>query len=545
MRSFRRDTRGNIATMAALLMTATAGFAAFGIDLGKAFVDRRKAQGTADLAAIAAASDLPHAMEAARATVSRNGYAAGTPLVVELGTYTADPAVPPARRFVPGGAGPNAVRVVLATTTPLMFARLIGAGDGLAIRTSATAAGASTAAFAIGSRLAAVDGGLLNQVLGALLGGSLSLTAMDYRSLASANLDLFDVLNAAAARAQVAGPTYASLLDTTIGLGPFVLALSDAARAGGSTAAAQALASAAATIPANAPRLALGALVDAGPYAPLPLGQKPQASVSASALDLLSMAAQVANGRNEVALALGLDVPGVASVSAKLSIGELPAGSSWLAVGPAGATAHTAQTRLLLTVRLVGSGQASVVTVPLYVEVASGTATLSSVACDYADQTRSTATLAVSPGIVDAWIGAVSDADMTNFASAPNPPAATLVNLGALSISARAHAAVGNVAPTPVTFSFADVQAGRRQTVTSTGFTSSLTSSLLSDLSIGIGGVSLLGNALGPLVGSILADNTAALDQVLSRTLAALGIGLGQADVWVSDLRCGGGVLVN
>jgi len=32
---------------------------------------------------------------------------------------------------------------------------------------------------------------------------------------------------------------------------------------------------------------------------------------------------------------------------------------------------------------------------------------------------------------------------------------------------------------------------------------------------------------------------------VLAKLLAALGIGLGQADTWVTGSRCGGAVLVN
>jgi uncharacterized membrane protein len=40
---------------------------------------------------------------------------------------------------------------------------------------------------------------------------------------------------------------------------------------------------------------------------------------------------------------------------------------------------------------------------------------------------------------------------------------------------------------------------------------------------------------------NLLASDTAALDQVL----ATLGVGIGQADVWVTGIRCDGAVLVN
>jgi uncharacterized membrane protein len=35
------------------------------------------------------------------------------------------------------------------------------------------------------------------------------------------------------------------------------------------------------------------------------------------------------------------------------------------------------------------------------------------------------------------------------------------------------------------------------------------------------------------------------VDQLLASVLATLGVGIGQADVWVSGVRCDGAVLVN
>lgn len=547
-RSFANDNRANIATLAAVLMTVLMGFAALGVDLGKMFIDRRKAQSTVDLAAVAAASDINNAERAARATVSRNGYPASAPLTVELGVYSGDLAKPLGSRFVPGGAATaNAARVSLATTTPLIFSRVINNADTFAIRTSATAAGASMATFAIGSRLLGVNNGLLNQILGATLGGSLSLTAMDYQSLANTQLDLFDFMNAAAVQAQVTGPTYSSLLGTKIKLSQVAAALSSTVTAsyGGTSTAARALATIAAAVPGNAPKVMLGSLVDAGPYDTTPLGQKPQASVSVSSLDILAATAQIANGQNMISAGLNLSLPGIASVSLKMTVGERPVGTSWVTVGTAGAKVHTAQTRVLLMVQLLGSGSIASVTLPIYLEVASGTATLTAVNCNYANGSASGATLAVLPGVLDAWIAAVSDADMTNFSSAPNPPAATLARVLLLTVDGRAHATMSNMSATPVSFTAADVQNQTKKTVTTTGFTSSLTTKLLSDLSISIGGIGLGGGLLGPLVSGIIGNSTSVLDQLLAGSLAAVGVGLGQADVWVSNLRCGGGVLVN
>lgn len=45
-------------------------------------------------------------------------------------------------------------------------------------------------------------------------------------------------------------------------------------------------------------------------------------------------------------------------------------------------------------------------------------------------------------------------------------------------------------------------------------------------------------------VSGVIAGAAAPLDQVLTSLLNTLGIGLGQADSWVSGVRCGGAVLI-
>ena len=52
---------------------------------------------------------------------------------------------------------------------------------------------------------------------------------------------------------------------------------------------------------------------------------------------------------------------------------------------------------------------------------------------------------------------------------------------------------------------------------------------------------------LGGTVKGIIGGATGSIDQVLASVLATLGIGIGigQADVWVSGVRCDGAVLVN
>ncbi|MDI1265033.1 MAG: hypothetical protein PS018_17420, partial [bacterium] len=187
------------------------------------------------------------------------------------------------------------------------------------------------------------------------------------------------------------------------------------------------------------------------------------------------------------------------------------------------------------------------VNVPVYLEVASGTATLNAVSCGFPNVSTSRVTLGVTPGIVDAWIGNVTTADMTNFTSKPNPPAATLVNIANVTVTGRAHAGMGNTATTNVDFNYVEMQSAVKKTVTTTNFTSSLTSSLLRDLSlsVNVGPLGLPIPGLGSTVATILNGATSSTDQVLASVLATLGVGVGQVDTWVLGIRCDGAVLVN
>lgn len=549
LRRFGQDQRGNIAIMGAGCMVLVMGCAAFGVDVGAIYADRRKAQSAADLAAIVAASNLDKANSAARATVADNGYPVDALVSLQLGTYTADPALPPAARFVAPASGiANAARVTLRTETPLYFARLFTGTDHFKITTTATAASTAQAAFAIGSRLVSLNGGLLNALLGGLLGTSLSLSAMDYQALLDAHVDAFAFLSALATRLDLTAGTYDDVLASNVRIGDVVAAMLSAQQAAnGINSATGALSQLSAALAGATATIDPHQLIDLGPYGGLPVGQPPKVGVSVSLLDLLNAAAGLANGDHQVAAAADLGLPGIASVALTVTIGERPRGTSWITIGSRGASVHTAQTRVLLQVRLIGTGSVSVVNLPIYVEVASGTATLDDVNCGYPDVDTSTATLGVTPGIVDAWIANVSMADMTNFTDKPDPGPATLVNLGAIKVSGRAHAGMGNTTPTEVNFSYADIAAQTRKTVTTTNFTQSLTGSLLGDLvlDVQVGPLGLPIPGLGGLVKGVIGNATGSIDQVLASVLATLGIGLGQADVWVAGIRCDRAVLVN
>jgi uncharacterized membrane protein len=557
IRSFRRflaDRRGISTIVFAGSSLVLFGFGTMAIDVGSFFYQKRRQQTATDLAALAAAADLERATNAARSSASRNGFSSNSIETVQTGTYTPDARLAPDARFRQGsGSSANAARVEMRATTPMILGRVLapslgGESGEVAIVTRATAAQDAQAAFAIGSRLARVEGGALNGLLGGLLGANLSLSVMDYEGLARARIDLFGFARQLATRAAISALTFDEVIRASVRIGDVILAAQDAARdQGAGSDAIAALGRLAGAVAGPAQRINLQSLVSFGNYGSRRLNEEVPLKASLSALDLVSAAAQIANGSRQLDVSLAVNVPGLASVSLKLGIGERPVGTSLVRVDRAGASVHTAQTRLLLTLTLVGSGQASLVKLPLYLELASATARLTSVSCGAGDITSSRVTLGVTPAVVDAWIGQVSPAEFSNFSTRPNPPAATLLNLpGLAKVTGRAHVTVTNTSETPVSFSYAEIQRVDKKTTSTQNFVASLLSRLVGDLDLR---VELLGLGL-PLPGlegavsGVVAGAAAPLDQVLTSLLNTLGIGLGQADSWVSGVRCGGAVLI-
>ncbi|MCA6125971.1 hypothetical protein J6500_29355 [Bradyrhizobium sp. WSM 1704] len=549
LRRFGADQRGNFAMISAGLMTLVVGCAGLAVDLGTIFADRRKTQSTADLAAIVAAANLSNATNAATATVTQNKYPASALVKVETGTYTANAAISPQARFVTPAVGtPNAARITLNTQTPLYFARYLTGASNYTIRTTATATSTEMASFAIGSRLLSVNGGVINALLGSMLGTTLSLSVMDYNALISAKIDALDFLSALATRVNLTGVTYNDLLSSNIKVGDIVAAaLTTQQITNGANAATTALSTISQAVTGSPTKISPGTLVDLGPFANLTVGQKPKVGASVSVFDLISTVAQIANGNHQIATSVNLGLPGIADVSVLATVGERPVGSSWIAVGTQGVSVHTAQTRLLISVKVLGSGSVSAINLPIYVEVASGTATLNTVSCGHPNISTSQVAIGVTPGIVDAWIGNVTVADMNNFTTKPNPPPATLVNVLGIGVTGLAHAGMGNTTPTNVNFSYSEIQSGTKKTVNTTNFLSSLTGSLLGDLSLqlNLGPLALPIPGLTAAVAGILNGVTSPVDQVLASLLATLGVGLGQVDVQVMGIRCDGAVLVN
>ncbi|MDP1908088.1 MAG: TadG family pilus assembly protein [Hyphomicrobium sp.] len=218
-RKFLREERGTIAVMSGVLAVASLGALAVGIDSASLYLEKRKAQGAVDLAAIAAARDLPRANAAAMATINDHHLPDVQEVFLTTGSYTADPAVAPANRFVPNGTPVNAVRVELRNRAPLYFGRAVAKQGNYEVVTRATAVSSAAAAFSVGSRLLSLNGGVLNGVLSGMLGGNISLTLMDYNALAGYNVDLFRFSDTLATKVSGQAGTYDELIKSKATVG--------------------------------------------------------------------------------------------------------------------------------------------------------------------------------------------------------------------------------------------------------------------------------------------------------------------------------------
>ncbi len=571
------DRKGNFAVMTAVSMPFAIALSAFAVDLGSLYTERREAQSVTDLAAIIAAANISNAETAVLATLGDNGFAAATiqqpgqPLkpakgkpVVEIvkGRYTADAAVGAGKRFEAGAEPANAVRVSLRKTGNLYFGASLM--DEPVIGTSAIASTSSQAAFSVGSRLLKVDGGVLNALLGALVGGNVSLSVMDYDALIAADMNVLSFLDALAVDLDLTAGTYSQVLASQATVGQIARAMANTAGMGQSgKLALQAIAAGA----GSAVKIPLNHLVDLGPVGRLGLGQRAAGlSVDASAMSMLTAAAALANGSHQVELALGATIPGLTSATLAVAIGEPEQFSPWLAVGEKGTTVRTAQTRIRL-IATVGVGDGSLgggikllsVKLPLHVEVAHAEAKLTDITCSTGRPESRKVTISARPGIASLRL---AETDAAGFADFSKPQTfrdariaevslkLLLLTLDLLGVDGSASVAITNTTPATLAFDNADIVAKRTKTVSTRNIAQSLTTSLVNDLTLRVNALGLgldltaLLGTVRPAVVALLNGVTEPVDTLLYNVLAALGVKVGEADVRVTGASCGRSVLV-
>lgn len=565
------NVSGNVAIMGALLLPVGIAAAAFAVDEGSLYLERREAQSVTDLAAITAAANIDQAEAVVLTTFEDNRHPdvtlieegvtpplfAGTRAAdvrVQKGRYEPNPSLAPEVRFVVGSEPANAVKVTFRKQGTRYFASRVMPAP--TISTVAIASIPAEAAFSVGSRLLSVNGGILNALLGKLLGANISLSVMDYNALIDADVSALGFLDALATELNVTAGTYDDVLAANATMGQIVDAL--ATVSGHDRQAQLALTSIANAIPASSTiGLPLSHLIDLGRVGQLALGQGDAGFDAAIGLmEVLGASAAIANGTNQIRLDTGLNIPGLLGVTADLAIGEPPQNSPWFAIGEAGTIIRTAQTRLNLVASVGGPGGllGASIKVPIYLELAYAEAKLKSISCPSGRPESARVSVAAKPGVVELWIGEINPAGLRNFAVKPVVQPAKIVQMPIIKVTGSAHVEMGNLFPTPLSFTKHDIDDRVVKSVSSRNLTQSLTQSLLNDLDLtvkldlGILSIGLLvpsQNAVTSTVTNILGGVTAPLDSLIYNLLSALGIRVGEADVRVNGVSCGRSVLVN
>ncbi len=535
-----RDRRGNAAIMLAGGLSALLATASLGVDAGNFFVEKRRLQGIADAAAMAAVDGPGQARARAEAVLAATPGAPVALTSFDTGGYAADPAVAPSDRFALG-SGTGAVRVTVTGHAPSFFARALGFHAATPITAQATAARADLAAFSIGSRLAGVEGGAANALLSALAGTDLRLSVLDYRALVGARVDLFRFIAALRTELRLDGVSFADILAGEVRL-PQVLGA--AALATDDPVAAAALRAMAGRVPGTVVRLAN--LIDLGP-AGNGLRAELAPPVAVDAFALLRATLELAGGARQVATDIDLGVPGLASTRVRLAVGARVASSPWLAIDRAGqAVVRTGQARLHLDTQLAGAAPLGLgpIRVPILVELAPAEARLSAIACA-GRPARASVTLAATPSVGRLAIADIDPAGFGDFARPLTVRPATLVRLPLVTVSGQAEVRLGQ-RTREVAFDAGAIAAHAVRTVSTDDLAGSIAADLIErmGLTVSVAGLGLNVGMITAALAPVLAAAAPALDLALARTTALAGLGIGQIDLWVDGVRCGTPMLV-
>ncbi|MBY4726252.1 pilus assembly protein TadG-related protein [Burkholderia sp. AU33647] len=455
-------------------------------DIGRFYAERRHMQAAADTAALSAVTQVASDATCAAATTAVN-QVTNVPASLLSGKATAavtcgiwsppatsgasaqftrtSGAALPANNQCAGlsggavGAGQSVNAVCVTVSEPVSGIFI----NDVTISASAIAKSVPTDTFTLTTSLAALNGGLANQLLQVLTGSpnALSLQVLDYQGLAQVNLKLAGIL------ANLPVGTTTGVLNGTVTLGQLAYAAVQAATqqnlVGANLNVLNAIvASLCSGTVCGGPQIALGQLVSAATAT-----GTSAVNASVNALGLLSTALQIANGTNSVAIpSITVQTPTAlapllnATVSGSVSLAGTPPST---ASGPAGPTncgtsncttnTSTAQGNVFLntsisllstcpTGGLVYPGGTcpsgsptplAAVQLPITAYVAPATAGLASVTCT-ANGTK-TAQVNVQTGVVAVYIGGSANTPINlNAPSGYTPGSGTPITLVAVNL---------------------------------------------------------------------------------------------------------------
>lgn len=563
------NTSGNIGLSAALVLPLVVLSLGLGVDFGYLTLQKQELQGVADLTAIVAASDLPNLETAARnhfktnglsmAIATKNGlinpdgkvipkdqFAAKNGIAtIVTGRYVPDPSLPTGQRFIANATPADAAQVTIEKEGTIHLAAMFSKPPTMSA--TGTAASTKLASFSVGSRLASLNDGILNQLLGQMLGTTISLKLMDYQALVNADINIQPFLKNVSTRLNLTAASYDDVLKANITM-PQLLASMQAVQ-GVSAAANSALKALETATKLNKKTFTLSQILNIDPKKAISVNAGSNWAMKVSALDIVSTAAALANGNKQISLAAIAGLPGIASASVNLAIGEPPVTTPSHRLGAPGSAVRTAQTRLMIEVNIDGLALLAglKIKLPIYVEVAYAEAKLADIRCYGGSATNASVSIDAVPGVAEIAIGTINPTVLSNFSSDARVEKARILDFLLVRIDGIAHVEATNLKPQRLTFSPSEVAANSLKTVSTKDILTSATQTLLNNLDVDIqvlfltlGSPKLVQAALAQTLGAV----TPAIDTLIYNLLLAVGVRVGEADVRVTGVNCLQPVLV-
>ncbi len=513
----RRDERGAVVPMVAIMLSVLMISAAFAVDLGKQRVVRQDMQALADVVAldmvrhirgrtVTAIQADPEWQEAIDDSVERNGGTLGDAPDVDVVLGVVDPDT---RVFTPvtGATEPNGVQVTAWSEVDFAFVP----GSGGASR-AAVAATEPVACFRMGSYALGLSSGN-SALLNALVGDALGLGVLSYDGLADAEISLLGL-----ATELGAGTVDELLALPSLTLGQLFLASAEVlSREGGSTADVDLLNAIALSVPAL-PAVAVADLLSIAP------GTDAALDVRLNVLDLVATSAFLSNGSGFLTipgLQVGLGLSGT-SLTSNLQIIQEPQ----FGCGPVDeAEAGTSQIALDLGGTLVGLPSILGTTVSagmtLDLDVARADGVLKDVSCGTLDPgSPDTMRVDVTDGIVTLTLTVTVTVRLLGIPIAAGP----------IVVRTTPPAAPGSATMTfPTEASYSTKHTTGSGNIGLTGAAVDTTGFTALGLPLGM----TLNGLLSPILSLIVNPLIAALDSVvLTPLLDLLGIQISGADVW-------------
>ncbi len=550
---FFRSTEASISVLTAVLAGVIIGFAGIAVDLSSLVYWKGRLRGATDAAALAATFDPSRAGTIAAQSLQANGFSDVAVEEIDVGHYTDDPALSTAARFQIGAPN-NAVRVATSREVPIYFMRLFTGVSTMTVASSATAYNLPLGGVAIGTGVLDSDIVQLNAFMTAQSGSALNLTAAERDALEATPIAVFRLFDQLAGKLGSQQDSIADVMASSVRLGQLADSM------------AQAL-SDQTTLPTGQEQTALAALTriaQQGQNAPpalvsdiLALGahQKRAAQdLISSTTDSLTVPAMtllmgdLQASRQGALVNVSQTIPlGVIKVSVD-AVMDRPGGGqpAVTVVGPEGTSAYSSAARIKLTVSLTTPitltiplvGTLSLATVPVIVDVGTGSATISDVSCGADIMGTTDIAIAAQSGLIRVYVGNATTNQLVDFLTPIAPVPAQIANLGVLSVSASGQINAGQSAVQTLHFDRSDIEQGTVRSVDASSSIGTTLATLNSTVNVTVSNT-LLSALVAPIAKTAVSTILTALQPVIPSILASLGLRVGYMDVQATSVRCG------